>query len=303
MDAFETVRSPCLKACANAFFANMLRTTAFAMMPAEIAFQVRRDTLFMSNAKFRAAGQTESTLDSLIDDNLTAEVFSEMATQMQQFVSLGRIEANRIRGELGLTFIEVLARTNAGMADSMDAMLSSVVADSWTAFEVFVGDLWAAGVDNGPPIIAGRLIDASGQFKNPKEEHGFKKAHEMGNVTATSHPGSYLRKAGKVSLTRLPDMKLYYKIAFEKQVSDLFTTVSEGYVQALSAFRNVLVHSAGYADKNFTLQVAPFAEFRGINEGTLLELNGTLVQRLRTAAAEVALALLKQVDDLVSRPA
>jgi len=50
----------------------------------------------------------------------------------------------------GVEYVERLVKVSHGMHQSMEAIMSSVVLESWTAFEILASDLWVAAVDNGP---------------------------------------------------------------------------------------------------------------------------------------------------------
>jgi len=93
--AVEGVRAPCLIPAAEAFSANVVRTAAFAVMPAQISGFLLAE----------AEGDTKTEEDVL--DSVT----------------------------LGITYIETLS-VSRPMEASLDALLSTVVLESWTALSV-----------------------------------------------------------------------------------------------------------------------------------------------------------------------
>src|SRR5437868_806657 len=82
------VRSKCLAGCTQAFQANMKRSAAFAVMPAAIAFQVRRDTMYLVNALCSVTSKNQITLDEILSVSSVApssEVKARIGLQIEQF--------------------------------------------------------------------------------------------------------------------------------------------------------------------------------------------------------------------------
>jgi hypothetical protein len=299
MASFRNVRSDCLRDCAAAFEANMARTGAFALMPAEIAYQVRRDSLFVSNARFRAHGKGESTIYDLMDSEMTPEIAHELEEQKKAFRP-DKEELRRFKSIIGMEYIEALARKLRGMELSLDATFSSVIFESWTAFECFASDAWVAAVDCGPKEVALRLA-LSNKLLRTADNITPKELHQLEFDPRTNF-GSSMRELGRVSFQRLSHIARFYSIAFEHDFSRMFTDLEDGYLQALSSLRNVLIHKAGRADKDFVAQVQRFTDLREIKPGDLIQLNGELVWKLRAAAGVVALAVRDYLDDLLTPP-
>src|SRR5436305_14419499 len=60
---------------------------------------------------------------------------------------------------LGIGYVESMAQSHP-MEQSLDATLSTVVLESWTAFECLAADIWFASVDHSPLLrkkVAARL--------------------------------------------------------------------------------------------------------------------------------------------------
>jgi hypothetical protein len=75
-----------------------------------------------------------------------------------------------------------------------------------------------------------------------------------------------------------------------------------GYITALAAFRNTLIHNAGKADKRFIKQVQSFAEFRSIKPKDVLVLDGEVVRKLHNSAIVLGWKLIQLVDDVLTPP-
>jgi hypothetical protein len=300
MAPFKTIRSECLKKCATAFQENLYRIAHFARMPADISFVARRETLWMSNAR-RRAGEPELTLDDLAADGFkpTPEMRKEVEEQRVHF---GKDAANEAKyfDCLGIAYTESMLRHMPSIGVSMDAVYSMIIMASWTAFESFAAELWVAGVDNGPEAVHKRLLTApANTFERAQDNIRPERVYEIG-INARTHYGTFLKELGRVSFLKLGKIESYYKTAFGKNASGLFKTIESGYIFALAAFRNVLIHSGVRADEDFVTAIKDFTEFRHINEGDPIELDGEQVRKLSDSAIALGGALLAHVDELIT---
>lgn len=297
MNQFEQVKSDCLRPCALVFRSNLMRTANFAMLPAELTFSNRRDALFQSNALFVATGKGVSTIDELLSTDLTDEILSEFRRQGDELSKVGIERQKYYRGVLGVNIVERFSQTVPEMQSSMDAIFVSIVLESWLFFEAFVGDLWVASVDNAVKSISNRL-GVFNQWANPEEKITPDEALTM-EYDAKTHPGSFLREAGKVTFTKLRSIKKFYGAAFGKEAERIFEEVDGGRINVLSGVRNCIIHSAGKIDKDFRrlLEQTPrFPELAQFKDKSKIELTGDFVSTLRNAAVETGLALLRHAD-------
>ena len=297
-------KSAALEPVTDAFFANFKRIAAHTISPARIAWKVRRDQLLIDHAMFKATGKLESTLEQFPNegDPEWKKYDEEFTKGARDFLEkMTPDENNKLIFKYGVQYIETLLEESKHMQDSMEALLSFIILGSWTAFESLASDLWIAGVDNGPGEIAAALLMASKSFKTPEDGIGPKKAHEVG-VNPKTHFGTFLKGTGKVSFQRLRDIQYWFGIAFGQEASKLFDDVADGYIFALSAFRNALTHNAGKADKSFVKHVAAFEEFRSIQPDDPLLLDGEIVRKLQNASLTLATHLVRFVDDILSPP-
>jgi len=149
----------------------------------------------------------------------------------------------------GVEYVERLVKVSHGMHQSMEAIMSSVVLESWTAFEILASDLWVAAVDNGPKEIALR-VSVANRWERVDEDL-FRRGLPELEYDPRKEYGRHLREIGRVSFQKLDRIIKYYSIAFENNIAALFDEVCDGYIYALSAYRNILIHHAGNADKTF----------------------------------------------------
>jgi hypothetical protein len=304
MNNLQSVQSECLKPCAIAFKGNMNRTGLFAMFPAEIAYQVRRDMLFQVNALFWTTGKGDATLEDLIDFEPTPEFVKEFVAQAAAHEAKEKATANKaswFRVKLGVEYVEAMAEeaNNEGMQQTLEAILTSIVLESWLFFEAFVSDLWCTAVDSGGRAISAR-IQANQKWESSKEGM---RASQIGNTQADprTQQGSFKREIGLVSFQKLRSIKDYYKIAFENDIDKLFDETVDGYIYALSDVRNCIAHSAGKVDGSFFNRAKRFPEFANLNIGDKLLLDGDIVRKLRNAAGLTGAALIKAVDEMLIR--
>jgi hypothetical protein len=295
MKEFDLIKSECLKDCAISFRANLMRTADFAMLPAEMAFQNRRDALFQSNALFTTTGKGVSTLDELLATEPTPEIISEFERQAKDFQRVNFEGQQFYRWALGVTVTEQMSKRVPGMQSSMEALLVSILLESWLFFEAFASDLWVASVNNGGRLISNR-INAFREWEKPDS-----KGEDI-DINSKTHQGSFLREIGKATFTKLRFIKHFYGAAFGDDAEKLFETVSGGRINMLSNLRNCIVHSAGKIDKSFKhflLQAPRFPELKRFENQERIELDGSLVRDMRQVALEMGLALLSHADAIL----
>jgi hypothetical protein len=159
-------------------------------------------------------------------------------------------------------------------------------------------DLWCVGVDNGPKELASRVM-LSKELLRGDDQITPKTAHTIEHDVRTE-PGSWLREVGRVSFQKIEYIRTYYAVAFENYVRKMFDEIGGGYIFALSAYRNALIHNAGKADKKFVKNVERFPELRSIRRDSILMLDGELVRKMRNAAIELGTSLILFVDSVLT---
>ena|SRR5437899_4961032 len=150
MTTIQRVRSPSLQRVAEAFGANLERIAMFEVMPAEIAAKVLWEQHLLDYALFEVTGKIAPTvIEQFRNRELKAEQFQEVFKREAKKHSDSETPERHYEflSKYGVGYIGQALRQAQGMRDSMDAILSSVVIESWTAFESLAGDLWAVGVN------------------------------------------------------------------------------------------------------------------------------------------------------------
>ena len=294
MEDLATVRTKRLHSLVNNFAAGTARISALSVTLSEVAYRVRREQWSMDYAILKTHGYLPEPLTNF---KIAPECRGEFNRQIEKFNSLPRPKLSEFIATWGAGYINIMLATEVGMKETMEALLSSVLIDSWMAFEILASDLWVRAIDFGPSILRKRLISRT--LKSEKSDDPFDLVVPEDVPDLKSRPGSALREARKVSFQRLPYIVRNYEIVFGSKVKTLFSE-NNNYIVVLSAFRNVLIHNAGKVDSTFIKRMKGFPEFASIKPRQKLQLDGELVAKLRETATTVGAKLIHFVDDVMT---
>jgi hypothetical protein len=299
MDLVKT-RTEALRPVVDAFVKNVNRSNCSVLAPSQIAWKVRRDQVISDCAMMAATGKLEPLFDKFDEafepghkyreefENLTKKFFSNLTPENH----------SRLIYKYGVGYIDVLLAETSAMRSAIEALFGSLIIEAWITFETLAADLWVVAVDTGPKDIRLRVANSNKLLK-PDDNIGAKELFDA-EFDPSSNYGSSLRELGRISFQKLDHIKRFYSIAFTSDFDAIFNEVEDGYILALSAFRNALIHNSGKADKKFVKQVQGFEEFREIQAGEKLWLDGERVAKLQWAARALSVRLVKFVDDLIS---
>ena len=150
---------------------------------------------------------------SIVDQfnlELTDDLKLAFAKEAGEFDRTGAVIGERLRVGIGVARTEEMLRRNSNMRDSMDAMLTSIVLESWLFFEALCSDLWVATVDNAGPVISARieLFD--------KWEKSEMLATSVTISNAKTQRGSFKREIGQVSFQKLRNLKNFGSYVAER---------------------------------------------------------------------------------------
>lgn len=298
-DTIPDVRSPCLKGLRLAFQANLGRTVFVQLLPVELAFQGRRDAIFDSNAGLLATGRRTTHLMDMLTTPASPIWKQVWDSQVAEFEKAPMEAVFLLRTKLALEYIESLLAANGGMRLSMDAIFSSIVMDSWTAFECLCADVWIEIVNRGPVEIRQKLVKP-GVLKT-------KENTALPEVVQTIDPSKdfagSLVESRAVSFQILGNIEKFYGLVIGKDaMKRVFKDPDSGFIKALSAVRNILAHKAGKVDPTFESQVEGFTELEAFKNKEQLLLDGAMVRRLRAVSALCGAELLAVADDIITPP-
>jgi hypothetical protein len=130
----------------DTFFNNVARTNSFCWFPAHVAAQALREQFWRDYATLKVTRKLN--LRKTAYDNDTEKVISG---EIRRIRRAQRDDSDTRRLKIGVPYINNLLGHELGSDQSMEAILFSVVIESWTAFEALVADLWFTALDYGPP--------------------------------------------------------------------------------------------------------------------------------------------------------
>src|SRR5713101_4068751 len=168
MEDLATVRTKKLHRLVNNFAASTARISALGVALSEVAYRVRRDQKSMDYAIFKHYGYVP---EPLVDFKPSPKCREEFDRQMAKFESLSREELSLYIYHWGAGYINLMLATAHGMEETMEALLASVLIDSWMAFETLASDLWVKAIDVGPSILRKRLLSRT--LKSEKSDDPF----------------------------------------------------------------------------------------------------------------------------------
>jgi len=294
--ALNEIRSASLRPVAHAFATDLTRTASLAFTPIGVAYYARRDQRFEDYAAFKSTGKVDPQLSFLVEQELPDVIQQELKEERIKEKSVSAIEFIKRRKDYGLTYVESLLKVSEGMRISLEAIMTSVVIESWTAFETLVSDVWIIAVNEGPQEFAQRVslvVQGKSDSKIP-QHHRDQLQYDPRKEYAAAQV-----EIGNVTFRRLDRIIYWYSITLKNHVSKIFSDHKD--IHALSAYRNVLIHNQGIVDKDFIKQIEPVSDLRGTYKiDRKLELDGGLVQRLRNAAIALGIKLIQAVDDVLS---
>jgi hypothetical protein len=290
-------RSECLHRIAVAFLTNLQRTSSFALMPAHLAWLARLDQLWTDYIDIML-GRSINPESKNYSPRISYEEAQVIRPFLEKFCTLSESDAKGLINNVGIAFVEHNLESDEDMRESMMAVLSTIVLESWTAFESVVSDLWVVGVDKAPKDVRLRIANSTRLLK-PDDNIGAKELLDV-EFDPSSNYGSSLRELGRVSFQKLDYIKRFYSIAFDHDFGKMFSEVENGYINALAAFRNALIHNAGKADKKFVKNVQSFEEFRTVKPKDTLLLDGEIVRKLHNSAIVLGWELIKFVDNVIT---
>jgi hypothetical protein len=294
----EAVRSRRLRRVVKTFTENIQRVTNLAIGLGAVAYSIRRDQWCVDYSTFKAEGVVKEPFVVFAPSDA---VRKEYARQMEIIDALPEERASELTGHWGAGSIGVMLKTTPGMDIFIDALLSSVIVESWIAFETLVSDLWVAAIDFGPARLRKQLILRIGRLESSEDALDAPKLDDVEHDPSRKL-GSALREARRVSFQRLYRIIRYYELVFGKEVKKIFRDTERGYISVVSAYRNAFIHNGGRADATFLRQIGGRAEFKKIKRNQKLLLDGQLVKKLSSASIEVGTKLIQFVDDVLTPP-
>ena len=296
-DRLLNLQSECLKPVASAFFENVARTDSFTLFPAVLAAESLQDQLWLDYAVFKVTGKI-STLSRRLSKDKSKAVRNELArlykAHHRRFMA-GKDTGIKRKIEAGVRQINIMTSHETGSSDSIKALLFAVIVESWMAFEILVSDLFYESLDHGISEWRINVGQKYNEFSRGSNWEPQKVAPGVIHDPQKNY-GSFLRDNGAISFQRFRSIKFWYKTAFGENCAKLFREVEGGYIRALSAVRNVILHKNGIADATYKSDVDKFPELNLVKEKEPIRLDGEIVRKLRNASIALGTELVLYID-------
>ena len=190
-----------------------------------------------------------------------------------------------------------------------EAVFSSMLIGTWTAFETLAGDLWETCLNNRPRLGFIALGAEPEQGDDEEKAKGKRKVKyafpvhllRLWDYNLRNRMGSLLRKKWDFA-TRHEAKSAYIKV-FGKHKEQLSGIFDDPNLQWIAAIRNALVHSGGVADFEFVKLVEKQPQLSLIKQTKPILLDGALVCGLISPAVVTGVELVKFMDDwLIAHP-
>ena len=141
-----------LRKIADDFFNNIGRIDSFCLFPIVVAAEAFQKQLWRSQAILKVTGKL-SLRKKTIDEKTAKLIGREMRklelAQRKRFMA-GKDDRHKRRMTVGLGHINEMLDGDLGTNQSMEALLFSVVVESYMSFESLAGDLLYKALDSGP---------------------------------------------------------------------------------------------------------------------------------------------------------
>ncbi len=295
MNGLDSIKTPCLLPCRDAFALSMNRVLLISETPSASMYALMTVMHHLAQSHLKKTGAIPSAFDDFISG---AEMDSEeYRAQRRQDRQSGCGDSMKLL--YTDTMIDGLASESPLHGSYLDALLTSVVLESWLYFEALASDLWCCSVDNATPAMCHRL----NLFQNwlPPEPWIKKKGHNEFHFDPKKNFGSSKVETGQAKFTKTHNISTFYKAAFGESVESVLEDPCDGYFYGLVAVRNSIIHKAGRVDHDFKRsRAAGLEEFKNAQIGQRIELDGKVVAKLRNAAVETGVKLLQYVDGALS---
>lgn len=302
-EALLNLRSPCLKPVASLFFKNLARTDSFTLFPAVAAYESVLEQYFIDLATFKAFGKIyrrKRKYSPKEQSRYNAEL-AKIYKAHNKRIKAGKEVSMDQKLRRGADKIQRLASYQLGSSQSLEALLFAVIVESWMSFETLVSDLFYTALDKGPSEWRINVGKKHKEFTGGSDFEPTKVAPAIAADPQEGY-GSFLRDHDMISFQKFRAIKFWYRIAFGNACEKLFYKTEGGYIRALSAARNVILHKAGIADATYKKEIVKFPELNSVEEKKTIELDGKIVRKLRNAGIALAIELLKYVDDAITPP-
>jgi len=308
-DVLGPLRVVELREPATAFCGNVRRLHAMLILPVTIAAYARLfETLKQQAVRELAGSESDPEYNELIDKRLielSVEWFRANDDDMRAMYidhygvgTFGRLSSGPIRS-------------------GSEAILIAQITGLWTAFEALAGDLWVAALNAHPNVLS----DLSGKrsksnktraepeptspdIEQERDEPDSEAARyllimhlKQNDYDLSQHMGHALRH--RYNFTKLERTRDAYWEAFKKHRANVVDAIMDRSLDDLNALRNVIVHKAGIADREFLRDRPQHEAFKALAMNDRVPITGPIVQALAKPVVETCVKLILAVNQWI----
>src|SRR6266404_2251080 len=161
------LRTPQLKSIYDAFFNNVARMSSFCLFPSVIATDTIQKQLWRDYAVFKVTGKLtlRRTRFNASTERAIGQELAKLQKAQRKRLNTGKENPDRVRMKFGVGEINKMLSHQYGSAQSMQAILFSVILESYMAFETVAFDSWIVALDYGPSDWCANVMLKSREFK------------------------------------------------------------------------------------------------------------------------------------------
>jgi hypothetical protein len=291
----------------NAFRAGLLRAAELLVLPCRIAmsasiWQLRHDAAthrIFGNLDGIRAGNASKRFKKIQEESADPSKGFNERDFIQWETGMSELAFGAKCVETAITFAELNVRYGSRV------MFEVALVTAWTAFESLAADLWIAAL-NARPILGFIAIGAEplpGDDENERERKRKSKLQiptwiiREPEFTVDRNMGRILEAMNKWDFARRDQAKDAYAIVFHEHKARITKIFDDKALRWLTAARNMIVHNAGNADKEFLKLVKDHSQLSSAKIGEWVPIDARTVRDLFTASFKQGQELIDFVDD------
>jgi hypothetical protein len=190
-------------------------------------------------------------------------------------------------------------------ATGLEAMLSSALTGTWTAFETMAGDLWETALNLHPAILAelrGKKKRDGKTEPDPSEPSESLRHVQLSEVLR--YQFDLRNKMGSVHRNQrrfdnLTGIREAYRLAFSKDAVEIDRGIDYNGLDALNAVRNLIVHRAGIVDREYKKR-AGYLKIPDAAIGNPILLDGQITMEMMISVIKASFHLVESVDKWIA---
>jgi hypothetical protein len=185
----------------------------------------------------------------------------------------------------------VVSTADGTVRTAFEAILSTMLLDTWMAYESLSTDLWINAVNLRPKALVRNFTKAQSKGSQEKSVPITALMDRDFNVQACM--GRFLHDTGKVDFSSLRNTQMEYRRAFGDDADDVF---NDERLRILELIRNLLAHRGGIVDEQFVRDTRDTKELDQLASGQPLKIDVPMVRKFVGAGVTRAVRVLRYVE-------